>query len=244
MKKLALILKARRRNRGSVDFDFDETKIIVDEKGKTVDIIRYKMTIANNIIEEFMLLCNEVVSEHFYWLGIPFVYRVHEDPDPEKMENLNNVLSTFGYRLKGYRDVHPKALQNVLDRIKGKPEEKAINTIILRSLQKARYSDIHIWHFGLAAEYYSHFTSPIRRYPDLMIHRIMKEQLSGKLTENRIEHYKSILPEITKACSERERAAQDAERDCEDLKRQNLWQTRWANILKEPFQILQPLGCL
>ena len=219
MKKLALILKARRRNRGSVDFDFDETKIIVDEKGKTVDIIRYKMTIANNIIEEFMLLCNEVVSEHFYWLGIPFVYRVHEDPDPEKMENLNNVLSTFGYRLKGYRDVHPKALQNVLDQIKGKPEEKAINTIILRSLQKARYSDIHIWHFGLAAEYYSHFTSPIRRYPDLMIHRIMKEQLSGKLTENRIEHYKSILPEITKACSERERAAQDAERDCEDLKK-------------------------
>jgi len=219
MKKLALILKERRRKRGSVDFDFDEAKIIVDEKGRTVDIKRYKMTIANNIIEEFMLLCNEVVSEHFYWLGIPFVYRVHEDPDPEKMENLNNILSTFGYTLKGYREVHPKALQNVLNQIKGKPEEKAINTIMLRSLQKARYSDIHIWHFGLAAEYYSHFTSPIRRYPDLIIHRIMKEQLSGKLTEKRIDHYKSILPEVTRLCSERERAAQDAERDCEDLKK-------------------------
>lgn len=219
MKTLALILKEKRRRRGAVDFDFDETKVIVDDNGKTVDIKRYKMTIANNIIEEFMLLCNEVVSEHFYWIGIPFVYRIHEDPDPEKMENLNMILGSFGYRLKGYRDVHPKAIQDVINQIKGKPEEKAINMIILRSLQKARYSDTHDWHFGLAAEYYSHFTSPIRRYPDLIIHRIMKEQISGKLNEQRIEHYKSILHEIALKSSERERAAQDAERDCIELKK-------------------------
>lgn len=219
MKKLALILKEKRKRRGAVDFEFDEAKVIVDEKGKTTEIKRYKMTIANSIIEEFMLLCNEVVSEHFYWIGVPFVYRIHEDPDPEKMENLNIILGTFGYKLKGYRDVHPRALQDIINQIKGKPEEKAINMIMLRSLQKARYSDIHDWHFGLAADYYSHFTSPIRRYPDLMIHRIMKEQLSGKLDERRIEHYKSILPDITRSNSDRERAAQDAERDCIDLKK-------------------------
>ncbi len=219
MKTLSLILTEKRRLRGAVDFDFDEAKIIVDENGKTIDIKRYKMTIANKIIEEFMLLCNEVVSEHFYWIGIPFVYRIHEDPDPEKMENLNIILGTFGYKLKGYRDVHPKALQDVINQIKGKPEEKAINMIILRSMQKARYSDTHDWHFGLAAEYYSHFTSPIRRYPDLIIHRIMKEQINGKLDERRIDHYKEILHSIAQQSSERERAAQDAERDCEDLKK-------------------------
>ncbi len=219
MKKLARILKQKRIRRGAVDFDFDESKVIVDENGKPVEIKRYKMTIANHIIEEFMLLCNEVVSEHFYWIGVPFVYRIHEDPDPEKMENLNMILGTFGYKLKGYHDVHPKALQDIINQIKGKPEEKAINMIMLRSLQKARYSDIHNWHFGLAAEYYSHFTSPIRRYPDLIIHRIMKEQINGRLDENRIEHYKSLLPYITRINSDSERAAQDAERDCVDLKK-------------------------
>lgn len=219
MKNLSLILAEKRRQRGSVDFDFDEAKIIVDENGKTIDIKCYKMTIANKIIEEFMLLCNEVVSEHFYWIGIPFVYRIHEDPDPEKMESLNLILASFGYRLKGYRDVHPKSIQDVLNQIKGKPEEKAISMTILRSMQKARYSDTHDWHFGLAAEYYSHFTSPIRRYPDLIIHRIMKEQINGKLDDRRIDHYKEILHIVAQQSSERERAAQDAERDCEDLKK-------------------------
>ena len=219
MRDLAQILKNKRMNRGAVDFDFDEAKIVVNESGKPVEIRRYKMTVANHIIEEFMLLCNEVVSEHFYWMGVPFVYRIHEDPDPEKMENLNQFLGTFGYHIKGYKDVHPRALQDVLKQIKGTPEEKTISMLMLRSLQKARYSDVHDWHFGLAADYYSHFTSPIRRYPDLIIHRIMKEQLNGLLNEKRIEHYKGILPEITKSNSERERAAQDAERDCEDMKK-------------------------
>ncbi len=226
MKRLSLILREKRMRRGSVDFDFDETKIIIDEKGKISDIIRYKMTIANKIIEEFMLLCNEVVSEHFYWIGIPFVYRIHEDPDPEKMESLNLMLRTFGYKLKGYRDVHPKAIQDVLNQIKGKPEEKAISMTILRSMQKARYSDIHAWHFGLASEYYSHFTAPIRRYPDLIIHRIMKEQISGKLDSERIKHYKETLHNITTHCSERERAAQDAERDCEEMKKAEFMQDK------------------
>ncbi len=226
MRDLALILKRKRQERGSVDFDFSEAKIIVDENGKPVEIVKYKLNIANRIIEEFMLQCNEVVSEHFYWLGVPFVYRIHEDPDPDKMESLNQVLGVFGYHLKGYRDIHPRALQEILDQIKGTPEEKVISTLMLRSLQKARYSDVHKWHFGLAAEYYSHFTAPIRRYPDLMIHRIMKEQLSGKLDEKRIDHYRSILPEITKSNSERERAAQDAERDCEDMKKAEYMQDR------------------
>jgi len=226
MKELALILKEKRMRRGAVDFDFSEAKIIVDEKGKPIDIKKYKLTIANSIIEEFMLACNEVVSEHFYWLGIPFVYRIHEDPDPEKMESLNQILGVFGYHLKGYRDVHPKALQEILHQIKGTPEERVISTLMLRSLQKARYSDVHNWHFGLAAEYYSHFTSPIRRYPDLIIHRIMKEQMSGRLDEKRIEHYRSILPDITKSNSERERAAEDAERDCEDMKKAEYMQER------------------
>ena len=162
MKTLALILAEKRRQRGSVDFNFDETKIIVDENGKIVDIKRYEMTIANKIIEEFMLLCNEVVSEHFFWIGIPFVYRIHEDPDPEKMESLNLILGTFGYRLKGYRDVHPKAIQDVLSQIKGKPEEKAISMTILRSLQKARYSDTHDWHLVLLPNiihFYSTYSS-------------------------------------------------------------------------------------
>lgn len=219
MKHLALTLKGRRRNRGAVDFDFDEAKVIVDETGKPIEIKRYEITIANNIIEEFMLLCNEVVSEHFFWLGVPFVYRIHEDPDPEKMENLNSLLKTFGYSLKGYKDVHPRALQEIVTQIKGTPEEKTISMLVLRSMQKARYSDIHNWHFGLAAEYYSHFTSPIRRYPDLIIHRIMKEQINGRMDDKRIEHFRGILPFITHQSSERERAAEDAERDCVDLKK-------------------------
>jgi ribonuclease R len=242
MKELAIILKKRRVRRGSVDFDFDEAKVIVDENGKPVEIKRYKMTIANHIIEEFMLLCNEVVSEHFYWIGIPFVYRIHENPDPEKMENLNHVLKTFGYKLKGYRDIHPKALQDVLNQIKGKPEEKTINMLILRSLQKARYSDIHKWHFGLAAQYYSHFTSPIRRYPDLIIHRIMKEQIHGKLNEERIEHYKSILPGITRSCSDRERGAQDAEGDCIELKKAEYMMDKLGEYFKGTVSQITPFG--
>lgn len=219
MKELALILMKRRNIRGAIDFDFEEAKIILDENGKPVKIGKYEITIANKIIEEFMLLCNETVSEHFYWAEIPFVYRIHEDPDPEKIKRLNEFLFNFGVRIKGSGNVHPRALQDVLAKVKGTPQERVISTMMLRSLQKARYSDEHTWHFGLAANYYSHFTSPIRRYPDLIIHRIMKEYLHGKFDGKRNEHYSSILPEITKHCSERERSAEEAEREYEDLKK-------------------------
>ncbi len=219
MKELALILREKRNLRGAIDFDFEEAKIIVDEQGKPVEIKKYKLTIANKIIEEFMLLCNETVSEHFYWANVPFVYRIHEDPEPEKMQTLNTFLFNFGYRIKGINHVHPRALQDVLERVKGTPQERMISTMMLRSLQKARYSSEHEWHFGLAAGYYSHFTSPIRRYPDLMIHRIMKEYIHGEFDEKRNEHYTSILPDITKRCSEREKNAEEAERDCDDLKK-------------------------
>lgn len=219
MKELALILRKKRNLRGAIDFDFEEAKIIVDENGKPIDIKRYPITIANKIIEEFMLLCNETVSEHFYWANIPFVYRIHEDPDPEKIESLNAFLFNFGQRIKGSGNVHPRALQDVLEKVKGTPQERMISTMMLRSLQKARYSDEHVWHFGLAAGYYSHFTSPIRRYPDLIIHRIMKEYLRGVFDDNRNEHYNAILPEVTRQCSERERNAEEAERDCDDLKK-------------------------
>lgn len=219
MKELALILRKKRSLRGAIDFDFEEAKIVVDENGKPIDIKRYPITIANKIIEEFMLLCNETVSEHFYWANIPFVYRIHEDPDPEKIESLNAFLFNFGYRIKGSGNVHPRALQDVLEKVKGTPQERVISTMMLRSLQKARYSDEHVWHFGLAAGYYSHFTSPIRRYPDLIIHRIMKEYLHGAFDEKRNEHYAAILPDVTRQCSESERNAEEAERDCDDLKK-------------------------
>jgi len=219
MKELALILSKKRKIRGAIDFDFDEAKITVDENGKPIEIKRYQITIANKIIEEFMLLCNETVSEHFYWLNIPFVYRIHEDPDIEKIENLNKFLFNFGYKIKGINKIHPKALQEVIEKAKGSPQARMIGTMMLRSLQKARYSFEHGHHFGLAAGYYSHFTSPIRRYPDLIIHRIMKEYIKGIFDEKRNEHYSEILPEIAKRCSQREQNAEEAERDCENMKK-------------------------
>ncbi len=219
MKELAVILNKKRKLRGAIDFDFDETKIIVDEYGKPVEIKRYQMTIANKIIEEFMLICNETVSEHFYWLNIPFVYRIHEDPDIEKMELLNKFLFNFGYKIKGINKIHPKAIQEVIEKVKGGPQARLIGTMMLRSLQKARYSFEHVHHFGLAAGYYSHFTAPIRRYPDLIIHRIMKEYIHGVFDEKRNEHYSEILPDIAKLCSQREQNAEEAERDCEDMKK-------------------------
>lgn len=208
--------RALRKKRGSIDFAFDEAKIVTDGEGRPVDIVRVVPNVATNLIEECMLLCNETVSEHFTRLGIPFVYRVHEDPDPEKMFALRQLLSQFGYRLPHPQEVHPQDLQAILEQIKGKPEEKTVGMVMLRSLQKARYSQEHIWHFGLAAPYYSHFTSPIRRYPDLQIHRIMKDTLQGRMDEKRRAHYRALLPEAAKHCSERERAADTAERACTD----------------------------
>ncbi len=219
MKELALILRKKRMDRGAIDFDFGEAKVILDEKGKPVEVKRYEITIANRVIEEFMLVCNETVAEHFHWTGMPFVYRIHEEPDAEKIMTFAEFSKNMGYPLKGVNKIHPRALQDILERVKGSKEETIIGTVMLRSLQKARYSPESEGHFGLAAKFYCHFTSPIRRYPDLIIHRLMKEELKGSLSEEREQELIRELPEIARLCSARERAADEAERETEDLKK-------------------------
>ena len=219
MKELALILRKKRMDRGAIDFDFDEAKIILDEKGKPIEVRRYETTLANRIIEEFMLACNETVAEHFHWAGLPFVYRVHEEPDSEKIMTFAEFASNLGYTLKGINKIHPRVLQDLLDKVKGTKEETIVSTVMLRSLAKARYSHQNLGHFGLAAKFYCHFTSPIRRYPDLIIHRLMKEELKGNLSVEREQELTLKLPEIARLCSERERAADEAERETEDLKK-------------------------
>ncbi len=219
MERLMEILNNRRRARGSIEFEFEETKIILDEKGRPIDIRPYERGISERIIEEFMLVCNETIAEHMYWKETPFIYRVHEDPDAEKLQAFNEFIFNFGYHLKGLAEIHPKALQQLTDQIKGTKEERIINTLMLRSLKKARYTSESMGHFGLAAKYYCHFTSPIRRYPDLMIHRIIKEDIHGKLNEKRLKHLQSIIEGIADQSSIRERAADEAERAVEDLKK-------------------------
>lgn len=214
---LARILMDRRSKRGAIDFDFPEAKIILNPEGTVKDIKHYERRISNKIIEEFMLITNETVAEHYFWLNMPFVYRIHETPSPEKMQDLNKFISTFGYTIKGdLEEVHPKALQSIIEKIKGKREEEAISTIMLRSLKQAKYSPECSGHFGLAAQYYSHFTSPIRRYPDLQIHRIMKEHLNNKINNKRQEQLTNIVEYASVQSSERERAAELAERDVKD----------------------------
>ena len=215
--ELAKILMERRNQRGAIDFDFPEAKIILTEEGKVSDIKEYERRISNKIIEEFMLITNETVAEHYFWLNIPFVYRIHETPSSEKMQDLNKFVSTFGYNIKGdLEEVHPKSLQSIINKIKGKREEEAISTVMLRSLRQARYSPECSGHFGLAAKYYSHFTSPIRRYPDLQIHRIIKEHLNNKINKKRSEQLVNIVDYASTQSSERERAADLAERDVKD----------------------------
>ncbi len=219
MHELALILRNKRFKRGAMDFDFPESKVVLDDKGKPIEVKKYDITIANQIIEEFMLICNETVAEHFYWTNTPFVYRIHEDPDEEKIIALNEFIYNLGYSIKGINKIHPRALQDLLEKVKGTKYERIISSVMLRSLQKAKYSDESVGHFGLAAKYYCHFTSPIRRYPDLIIHRIMKLYLKGGMSEQKIEQLHGILPEVAKQCSERERMADEAERETEDLKK-------------------------
>jgi ribonuclease R len=219
MHELMQILGKRRATRGSIEFEFQETKIILDEKGKPIEIRPYDRGISEQIIEEFMLVCNETIAEHMFWKEAPFVYRVHEDPAPEKIEAFNEFIYNFGYHLKGSEEIHPKALQQLVEKIKGTREERIISTLMLRSLRKARYTSSNLGHFGLAAKYYCHFTSPIRRYPDLIIHRIIKEDLNGKLVGKRLSELHGKLEQMADHCSIRERVAEEAERDVEDLKK-------------------------
>ena len=220
MEKVSELLRKRRRKRGSIDFDFPETKVVLDEKGHVLDIRPYERNTATRLIEDFMLAANETVAEDYYWQAQPFVYRVHEKPDADRMQKLGIFIRNFGYRLRTAGDeVHPGEIQKLLDRIAGTPEEAMLSRLTLRSMKRAQYATDCTGHFGLAAPYYCHFTSPIRRYPDLQIHRIIKENLRGRLNRERIEHYESILPEVAKHSSEMERRADEAERETVKLKK-------------------------
>lgn len=220
MKELAEILRKKRDKRGSIDFDFPETQIILDEKGRPVDIRPYERLTANKIIEDFMLLANETVAEDYFWQELPFVYRTHESPDPDRIRKLEVLISNFGYCLKANpENIHPKEFQKLLERIADSPEEAMISRLTLRSMKQAKYATVCYGHFGLATNYYCHFTSPIRRYPDLQIHRIIKENLHGKLSDKRIAHYEKILPEVSESCSKLERRADEVEREVEKMKK-------------------------
>lgn len=220
MKELADILRAKRRKRGSIDFDFPESKIILDDRGKPLEIKPYERNAATKIIEDFMLMANETIAEDYFWQELPFVYRTHDYPDPEKMKSLGTFINNFGYTIRTQNgEVHPKEIQKLLDRIEGTPEEALISRLTLRSMKQAKYTTACTGHFGLAANYYTHFTSPIRRYPDLQIHRIIKENLGRGMSEKRISHYDRILPEVTVQCSALERRADEAERETDKLKK-------------------------
>lgn len=230
MQELAGLLRARRRARGSIDFDFPETKVILDEKGEPVGIRPYDRNTATKIIEDFMLIANETVAEDYFWQELPFVYRTHENPDPDRMKKLSTFINNFGYSIRFREDeVHPKELQKLLERLEGTPEETLISRLTLRSMKQAKYTTECTGHFGLAARYYCHFTSPIRRYPDLQIHRIIKDSLRGRMNQEKIEHYRKILDEVAKQSSERERRADEAERETIRLKKaeymsRHLWE--------------------
>ena len=220
MQELSGILRARRKKRGSIDFDFPETKMILDENGKPIDIKPYDRNVATKIIEDFMLLANETVAEDYYWQELPFVYRTHEAPDEEKIRTLATFINNFGYSMHiGVNEIRPKEIQKLLTKVEDTPEEAMISRLALRSMKQAKYTAENDGHFGLAANYYTHFTSPIRRYPDLQIHRIIKDNLRGRMNESKIEHYQSILPEVAKRSSEMERRADEAERETIKLKK-------------------------
>ena len=228
MRGLAAILHEKRRRRGAIDFDFPECKIRLDRAGHPIEIKAYERNVATGLIEEFMLAANETVAQHFYWLDIPFLYRVHDVPDPEKLQSLALFIHNFGYYMKttdkrgskaGSGEVHPKEIQKLLAKVEGTPEEAMIARLALRSMKQAKYSVVSSGHFGLACSYYCHFTSPIRRYPDLQIHRIIKEQLHGRLSNERIAHFREILPNVAQESSRLERRADEAERETDKLKK-------------------------
>ena len=219
MARLSAILRERRHERGSIDFDLQETEIVVGEDGKPTEIRAHDRNVATKLIEDFMLAANETIAEDVFWQELPFEYRVHEAPDDKKVEALKYMLRTFNLYLHGGREaIHPKEFQRILREIEGQPYEAMISKLTLRTMQQARYGTVCAGHFGLATKYYCHFTSPIRRYPDLQIHRILKENLHGTLDAKRIKHYEKLLPGVAADNSAKERRADDAERDVDKLK--------------------------
>ncbi len=233
MRDLSQIIRAHREKRGAIDFDFPESKMILDEKGHPVEIRPYDRNMATKLIEDFMLMANETVAEDYFWQEIPFVYRIHETPDEEKIKKLAIFINNFGYSMHiGNNEVRPKEVQKLLKKVDGKPEEALISRLILRSMKQAKYAPENEGHFGLAAPYYTHFTSPIRRYPDLQIHRIIKDNLRGRMNRDKISHYQAILPEVTKHSSEMERRAEEAERETIKLKKVEYMQDRMYHVYR------------
>ncbi|WP_335871635.1 ribonuclease R [Bacillus sp. 2205SS5-2] len=221
MEKLAEILRRKRMNRGAIDFDFKESKILVDEEGNPTEVVLRERSVAEKLIEEFMLAANETVAEHFHWMEVPFIYRIHEDPKEEKLQRFFEFITNFGIVVKGSANsVHPRALQDIVEEVAGKPEEMVVSTMMLRSMQQAKYNEDSLGHFGLSTEFYTHFTSPIRRYPDLIVHRLIRTYLiEGKLDEATQSKWDAIMGEIADHTSSRERRSVDAERETDDLKK-------------------------
>ncbi|MDD6795780.1 MAG: ribonuclease R [Clostridiaceae bacterium] len=226
MEELCKILRAKREKRGAIDFEIAEAKITLNEMGKPIEIKPYDRAIANRMIEEFMLAANETVAEHMFETHLPFVYRIHENPDEEKLAKFKEFIYNLGYNIQWTENIQPKSFQDILEKVKGKNEETAVSTMLLRSMMQAKYSPDCSGHFGLAAPFYCHFTSPIRRYPDLQIHRIIKEYLHNEMTEKRVNRLKNIVGYAAKQSSEMERKAQDAEREVDDLKKAEYMQDR------------------
>ncbi|MEH7112654.1 ribonuclease R [Neobacillus niacini] len=221
MEELAQILREKRMKRGAIDFDFKESKVLVDEESKPLDVVLRERSVAEKLIEEFMLAANETVAEHFHWMEVPFIYRIHEDPKEDKLRRFFEFITNFGYIVKGTaNDVHPRALQEIIEEVRGKPEEMVISTVMLRSMQQAKYDPESLGHFGLSTEFYTHFTSPIRRYPDTIVHRLIRTYLiEGKLDETTREKWNARLPEIAQHSSKMERRSVDAERETDELKK-------------------------
>ena len=231
MEELWQILGEKRRKRGSVNFDLPESKIILDENGKPIDIKPYEKSIATNMIEEFMLVCNETIAENSFWQEMPFMYRSHQEPDEDKLEKMEQFLRGFGYYLrKKDGEIHPRELQKVLQKAEDTDEERIITRMVLRSMMQARYTAENGGQFGLAAKYYCHFTSPIRRYPDLEIHRMIKKMLHGELDEKASAYYRRKMPDWAKHCSKQERVAEDAERDTDALKKVEFMEDKVGQI--------------
>lgn len=233
MKELALILKNRRMEKGYLNLDIPESKIELDQDGFAIDVHKYETYFSNEIIEQFMLTANETVAEKFYWLEAPFVYRIHEDPDIDKVKEANKFLYNMKLKIKANKDkIYPKAFSEVLEKVKGKEEERVVSNLVLRTLKLARYSDENIGHFGIASKYYCHFTSPIRRYPDLFIHRIISYYLdnSFNVSDEFIEKYKVLANQTAINSSERERVATKTEREAEKIKKAEYMESHIGEI--------------
>ncbi|RFB13611.1 ribonuclease R [Bacillus sp. HNG] len=221
MERLAAILREKRMKRGAIDFDFKEAKVLVDDEGAPYDVVLRERSVGERLIEEFMLLANETVAEHFHWMNVPFIYRIHEDPNEEKLRRFLEFITNFGYLVRGAgNSIHPRALQEVIEAVQGKPEEMVVSTVMLRSMKQAKYDPESVGHFGLSTDFYTHFTSPIRRYPDLIVHRLIRTYLiQGKLDNATQDKWREKLPEIAEHSSNMERRAVEAERETDSMKK-------------------------